>query len=116
MSCLALVSCGLAGPSFNYPRRSSAAALPSISTCGLTPRAANCRPKEVEVIGTFQDTNWDGDDSCRDLYPTSILDLILLGGDAMDWKASSTVILRDGDFPDDERTSDHRPVMAEISP
>ena len=43
-------------------------------------------------------------------YPDSMLDFSFLAGAAKDWKAECRVIVRDGDFPDDDKTSDHRPV------
>jgi endonuclease/exonuclease/phosphatase family metal-dependent hydrolase len=58
------------------------------------------------------DTNWyddprepDGDDD----YPGSMLDFAFVSGPAKAWKKRCRVIVRDGDFPDDESTSDHRP-------
>ena len=35
---------------------------------------------------------------------------------ARDWPARSSVVVREGDFPDDENTSDHRPVEAVFDP
>ena len=62
----------------------------------------------VELI----DTNWydnpkspDGIDD----YPGSILDFAFVAGAATTWKNECRVIVRPGDFPDDETTSDHRP-------
>lgn len=83
---------------------------------GVERKVADFRqPTErVEVIGTFRDTNWSPSRNGGDQYPTSILDFVFLGGAAREWNASSTIIVREGDFPDDERTSDHRPVMAVI--
>lgn len=81
---------------------------------------------------TLVDTYWsdqDGDgnddypDSCRDFvfyHPISDRVRNLHGSSmpafkaAWDWTVTSEVIVRPGDFPDDERTSDHRPVMATI--
>ena len=64
--------------------------------------------KPVEMI----DTNWydnpkdpDGEDD----YPGSLLDFAFVTGPAKAWKTSCKVIVRPGDFPDDETTSDHRP-------
>lgn len=42
----------------------------------------------------------------------SVLDFVFTAGAARDWQATSEIIVRDGDFPDDETTSDHRPVKA----
>ena len=33
-----------------------------------------------------------------------------------EWSGRSTVIVRDGDFPDDARRGDHRPVEAVLDP
>ena len=58
------------------------------------------------------DTNWfdnprepDG----KDDYPGSMLDFAFVSGPAKDWKSVCNIIVREGDFPDDEKTSDHRP-------
>lgn len=42
----------------------------------------------------------------------SVVDFIFVGGPARDWGAASEVVVTPGDFPDDETTSDHRPVVA----
>jgi endonuclease/exonuclease/phosphatase family metal-dependent hydrolase len=42
----------------------------------------------------------------------SIVDFIFVGGPAREWDAISEVIVTPGDFPDDDDTSDHRPVVA----
>lgn len=58
------------------------------------------------------DTNWsDRDGDGRDNYPDSCLDFAFVSGVR---NATARVIVRDGDFPDDDRTSDHRPIMATI--
>lgn len=57
------------------------------------------------------DTNWsDRDEDGVDDYPDSCLDFMFVAGKAKEWQPESRVIVRDGDFPDDETTSDHRPV------
>ena len=68
----------------------------------------------VELI----DTNWydnpeqpDG----KDDYPGSMLDFGFVAGSAKDWTTSCKVIVRDGDFPDNEKTSDHRPFEMIVS-
>ncbi len=64
------------------------------------------------------DTNWfDNPQSPDGLddYPGSILDFAFVTGPAKDWEAICKVIVRDGDFPDDERTSDHRPFELTIA-
>lgn len=63
----------------------------------------------------FVDTNWaDGDGDGLDNYPDSMLDFAFVAGQAMDWNVTSRVVVRKGDFPDDEETSDHRPVLTVI--
>ena len=63
------------------------------------------------------DSNWfDGDKDGQDDYPGSILDFCFVAGDAKSWNARSRVIVRDHDFPDDETTSDHRPIELVITP
>ena len=61
------------------------------------------------------DTNWaDRDGDGNDDYPDSCLDFTFVGAGAYNSHAKSRVIVRDGDFPDDERTSDHRPVELRV--
>ncbi len=64
------------------------------------------------------DTNWydnpeqpDGQDD----YPGSMLDFAFVAGPAKDWKSTCNILVREGDFPDDEKTSDHRPYELLIS-
>lgn len=62
------------------------------------------------------DTNWsDRDGDGVDNYIDSLLDFSFLSGAAKTWKASSRVIVRENDFPDTEKTSDHRPVELILS-
>lgn len=57
------------------------------------------------------DTNWyDPEPDGIDNYPGSCLDFTFTAGPAKKWAAQSRVVERPGDFPDDETTSDHRPV------
>lgn len=42
----------------------------------------------------------------------SVVDFIFAAGPAQDWDGIAEVIVREGDFPDDDTTSDHRPVVA----
>jgi len=61
----------------------------------------------------FVDTNWaDRNGDGVDDYPDSILDFVFVAGSATKWQATSVVIVEPGDFPDEENTSDHRPVTA----
>jgi hypothetical protein len=59
---------------------------------------------------SYVDTCWTdpNKDGVND-YPSSILDGFFVGGPAKDWEPKSRIIVRPGDFPDDETTSDHRP-------
>ena len=66
------------------------------------------------------DSNWS-DNNPRlplaqrtDRYPDSILDFIFVAGPAKAWQAKSWVVVRPGDFPDSDETSDHRPVAAVV--
>ncbi len=62
--------------------------------------------KPVELI----DTNWyDPEPDGIDNYPGSMLDFAFVAQSAMEWECECRVIVREGDFPDDEMTSDHRP-------
>lgn len=57
------------------------------------------------------DTNWaDRNNDGVDDYPGSMLDFVFAANAAKEWKTECRVIFRDGDFPDDDKTSDHRPV------
>lgn len=59
------------------------------------------------------DTNWaDGNKDGVDDYPDSMLDFVFVAGAAKTWDIQVENIVRAGDFPDDEKTSDHRPVRA----
>lgn len=56
------------------------------------------------------DSNWaDRDKDGKDDYPDSLLDMVFTAGPAKEWKVEVDVLVRDGDFPDDNKTSDHRP-------
>lgn len=58
------------------------------------------------------DTNHSGNGAV-DRHPDSILDYICVANQPEGWSTlQSEVIVRTGDFPDDNRTSDHRPVFA----
>lgn len=68
--------------------------------------------RPVELI----DTNWaDNDGDGKDNYPDSMLDFAFVAGPAKDWNPVCRVIIRDGDFPDDESTSDHRPIELKVT-
>lgn len=68
--------------------------------------------RPVELI----DTNWaDNDGDGKDNYPDSMLDFAFVSGPAKDWKPVCKVIVRDGDFPDDKTTSDHRPIELKMT-
>ena len=58
------------------------------------------------------DTNWyDRDRDGKDDYPGSMLDFAFVAGPAKQYKWQCEVIVREGDFPDDNKTSDHRPLV-----
>ncbi len=59
----------------------------------------------------FVDTNWaDRDGDGKDNYPDSMLDLAFAAGPAKEWGIQCKVVVRTDDFPDDDLTSDHRPI------
>jgi endonuclease/exonuclease/phosphatase family metal-dependent hydrolase len=64
------------------------------------------------------DSNWADIDPTlptaerTDRFPGSILDFVFAAKGAKDWVADSDVVVRDGDFPDTGKTSDHRPIVA----
>jgi endonuclease/exonuclease/phosphatase family metal-dependent hydrolase len=60
----------------------------------------------VELIRT--QCTVDGND-CRF---NSVVDFIFVAGPAQEWDVISEVVVVEGDFPDDDLTSDHRPVIA----
>jgi endonuclease/exonuclease/phosphatase family metal-dependent hydrolase len=64
------------------------------------------------------DSNWthDPEHPGQDKYPGSILDFVFVANGAKSWRAESDVVVREGDFPDTERTSDHRPIITALSP
>jgi len=66
------------------------------------------------------DSNWSEDRQKGmpgvDSYPGSILDFVFVANGAKGWRGTSDVVVRAGDFPDDNRTSDHRPIVATFRP
>jgi endonuclease/exonuclease/phosphatase family metal-dependent hydrolase len=64
------------------------------------------------------DSNWadDRDNPGRDRYPDSILDFVFVANSAKNWRGESDVVVRQGDFPDSDKTSDHRPIIATFEP
>ena len=73
--------------------------------------------KWVEPIELI-DTNWYDDPESpdgKDDYPGSMLDFGFVAGPAKEWTTSCMVIVREGDFPDNEKTSDHRPFELIVS-
>jgi endonuclease/exonuclease/phosphatase family metal-dependent hydrolase len=61
------------------------------------------------------DSNWADDrnitDRRVDRYPDSILDFVFVANEAKNWNGVSSVVVRPGDFPDSDKTSDHRPLI-----
>ncbi len=66
------------------------------------------------------DSNWSDDrritDRRVDRYPDSILDFVFVANQAKQWHGESDVVVRPNDFPDNEKTSDHRPLVAVFKP
>lgn len=63
------------------------------------------------------DTNWsDPDGDGMDNYPDSMLDFAFVADWAKDWNPVCRVVVREGDFPDDHATSDHRPIELVLRP
>ncbi len=60
---------------------------------------------------TLIDTNWyDPDGDNVDNFKDSMLDFAFVANSAKRWVKQCEVIVRQGDFPDDKKTSDHRPI------
>jgi hypothetical protein len=72
--------------------------------------------RRVGLFVPWVDTNWDANSSGGDDFRDSLLDFVFVANGARSWAAESRVIVRPGDFPDDETTSDHRPVEATLDP
>ena len=49
----------------------------------------------------------------QDSHYNSVLDFVFCSYSL--WRGESEIIVREGDFPDDRNTSDHRPVAAKFS-
>jgi len=63
------------------------------------------------------DSNWfDPEEDGIDNYEGSLLDFAFVAGPAMKWDLECEIIVRDGDFPDNEKTSDHRPFRLKTVP
>ncbi len=61
------------------------------------------------------DTNWcDDDRDGTDDYPNSCLDFAFTANMPAGTKATTEVIVREGDFPDDNSTSDHRALWVRV--
>jgi hypothetical protein len=62
------------------------------------------------------DTNWaDRNRDGKDDYPDSMLDFTFAAGLPKPSDIQSEVIVREGDFPDNEKTSDQRPIRTTFS-
>lgn len=62
------------------------------------------------------DTNWaDRNRDGKDDYPDSMLDFVFVAGPAKQWQVTSEVIVRPGDFPDSDKTSDQRPIRTIVN-
>ena len=51
----------------------------------------------------------------NDCRYNSVLDFVFIANMPASWEASSEIIVRSGDFPDNRSTSDHRQVAATFS-
>jgi hypothetical protein len=40
----------------------------------------------------------------------TVVDFVFVSGDAQTWNGTSRIVVRDGDLPDDDFSSDHRPA------
>ncbi len=61
------------------------------------------------------DTNWaDRNRDGKDDYPDSMLDFVFVSGPAKQWQLQSEIIVRESDFPDNEKTSDQRPIRTKV--
>ncbi len=67
------------------------------------------QPKEL-IDTNWADSNKDGVDD----YPNSMLDFVFVANAAKKLKLDVENIVRPNDFPDDETTSDHRPVRVVV--
>ena len=65
------------------------------------------------------DSNWADDrritDRRVDRYPDSILDFVFVANGAKGWHGKSKVVVRPCDFPDSDKTIDHRPLITSSS-
>lgn len=68
-------------------------------------------PKQL-VDTNWADRNRDGNDD----YPDSMLDFSFAAGPAKRWLTTSEIVVREGDFPDTEKTSDQRPIRTTVVP
>jgi endonuclease/exonuclease/phosphatase family metal-dependent hydrolase len=53
------------------------------------------------VLVSTQDSDYD-----------DVLDFVFTANAAQEWQAQAEIVVTSGDFPDDDATSDHRPVLA----
>lgn len=57
-----------------------------------------------------------GSGSREEALPSSMLDSAFVSGPAKDWQPICRVIVEDGDFSENETTSDHRPIELLLNP
>ena len=65
---------------------------------------------EKRIDSNWSDRNGDG----KDDYPDSSLDFAAVCSNGFQVTSSSSVIVREGDFPDTKATSDHRPLLLQV--
>lgn len=69
---------------------------------------------EWERPTTLIATNWSDNNGDGDNDFDSVLDFIFTAGPAKLWQCETEIIVKNGDFPDDHTTSDHRPLLAKF--
>ena len=69
------------------------------------------RPEEM-IDSNWYDEAGDGTDD----YPGSLLDGAYVSGPANGWSPTCRILVREGDFPDDLETSDHRAIAIDLFP
>lgn len=60
------------------------------------------------------ETSWTDRGNGKNKHPDSMIDFAFVAGPAKDWNPVCRVVVRDGDFPDDDTTSDHRPIELRV--
>lgn len=64
----------------------------------------------------FRHRTLSSDGKAHDDTVDSMLDFMFVANGAREWRAEATVVVRDGDFPDDGQMSDHLPTRCAMAP